>query len=213
MPIAESSRTSLRPAVFLDRDGTVNVEVNYLSRPEQLELLPTVAATIASLNAIDVPVVIVTNQAGIARGIFPESRIPGIHDRLHALLGEQRATVDGMYYCPHHPTEGLIEYRIECECRKPKPGMLKRAAADLGIDLNRSLMIGDRESDLVAGASAGCMTALVTTGYGQETRSAIDLNAVNGIGVFDSVGEAVRAWLNTEKRIHGLVGGDSKLCS
>lgn len=194
MTISHDHSMPLRPAVFMDRDGTVNVEVHYLSEPDQVQLLPTVAETILQLNSSNTPVVVVTNQAGIARGFFPESQLELVHNRLHELLIEHRAKVDGVYYCPHHPSEGIGEYRIECECRKPKPGMLKQAAADLWIDLTRSLMIGDRESDLAAGANAGCVTALVKTGYGLETSTSIDLKQVNGIGVFESVREAVLAW-------------------
>ena len=187
---------SLRPAVFLDRDGTVNVEINYLSQPEQLELLPTVADTIAMLNSRRIAVVVVTNQAGIARGYFPEHRLDAVHLQLGRLLAEQNAKLDGIYYCPHHPTAGLGVYKSVCECRKPMPGMLIRAAQELGLDLSRSLMIGDRESDLQAGASAGCETALVRTGYGEETSATIDLTKLRGIGVFHTMADAVQAWLD-----------------
>ena len=186
----------LRPAVFLDRDGTVNVEVHYLSDPDQVELLPKVAETISMLNARGIPVVVVTNQAGIARGYFEERQLSEIHQRLFELLGRQNAKLDGVYFCPHHPTEGLGDYRVACGCRKPQPGMLMRASLDLGIDLGRSLMIGDREGDLQAGATAGCQTALVLTGYGQETMAAIDLGKVRGLGAFSTVADAVNAWMN-----------------
>ncbi len=185
----------MRPAVFFDRDGTVNVEVHYLSRPEQLELLPTVAQTITMLNSQGIAAVVVTNQAGIARGYFPEHRLEAVHLRLHELLAEENAKLDGVYYCPHHPTAGLGAYRKACECRKPSPGMLMAAARDLNLDLTRSLMIGDRDSDLQAGANAGCQTGLVLTGYGQETSAAINLHKVHGIGIFPTVADAVRAWL------------------
>ena len=185
-----------RPAVFLDRDGTVNVEVHYLSQPEQIELLPTVSETISMLNSRGIPVVIVTNQAGVARGYFPEHRLIAIHDHLRRILAEKNACIDGVYYCPHHPSAGLGEYRKVCDCRKPMPGMLKRAASELAIDLTRSLLIGDRESDLQAGSNAGCQTALVTTGYGVETSAAIDLKSVGGIGIFPTVADAVTEWLN-----------------
>ena len=185
-----------RPAVFLDRDGTVNVEVHYLSEPRQLELLPTVAETISTLNAQGIAVVVVTNQAGVARGYFPEHRLDEIHQRLKQILAEQNAKIDGVYYCPHHPTAGLGKYQKQCDCRKPMPGMLQQAARELNLDLSRSLMIGDRDSDLEAGANAGCLTALVRTGYGEVTSAAIDLTAVRAIGVFATVAEAVQAWMD-----------------
>lgn len=188
---------NLRPAVFLDRDGTVNVEVHYLSQPEQLELLPTIAEAIGRLNVMGIAVVVVTNQAGIARGYFPEHRLQVIHDRLRQMLATSGARIDGIYYCPHHPTSGLGSYKVDCDCRKPKAGMLNQAARDLRIDLSRSLMIGDRETDLQAGKNAGCQTALVLTGYGPETSATINMNSVDGIGVFETVGSAVEAWLKT----------------
>jgi D-glycero-D-manno-heptose 1,7-bisphosphate phosphatase len=194
--VIEYHSNSLRPAVFLDRDGTVNVEVHYLSQPDQLELLPTVSETISMLNTRGIAVVVVTNQAGIARGYFPEHRLVAVHDHLIQMLSARNATLDGIYYCPHHPTAGLGTYRISCDCRKPMPGMLTRAAAELGLDLTRSVMIGDRKSDLEAGANAGCQTALVLTGYGKETSAAITLDSLRGIGIFHSVAEAVNAWLD-----------------
>jgi D-glycero-D-manno-heptose 1,7-bisphosphate phosphatase len=187
----DMSETAKRPAVFLDRDGTVNAEVHYLSQPEQIELLPTVSETISLLNSRGIPVVIVTNQAGVARGYFPEHSLIAIHDHLCQVLAKKNARVDGIYYCPHHPSAGLGTFRKVCDCRKPLPGMLTRAAGELSIDLTRSLMIGDRESDLQAGAHAGCQTALVTTGYGQETSAAIDLKSVRGIGIFPTIADAV----------------------
>lgn len=192
----ESQSRVDRPAVFLDRDGTVNVEVHYLSRPEQVELLPTVAETIAILNARQIPVIVVTNQAGIGRGYFPEEQLGAIHERLNGMLASQNAHIDGIYYCPHHPSEGLGKYKATCRCRKPLPGMLELAAREHGIDLARSLMIGDRESDLQAGTNAGCRSALVRTGYGQETSAMVDLRKVNAIGVFDTIAAAVAAWLD-----------------
>ena len=192
----DTATTMKRPAVFLDRDGTVNVEVHYLSQPEQIELLPTVSETISLLKSRGIPVVIVTNPAGIARGYFPEPRLIAIHDHLRRILAEKNARIDGIYYCPHHPIAGLGEYRKVCDCRKPMPGMLTRAASDLAIDLAGSLLIGDRESDLQAGANAGCQTALVTTGYGIETSAAIDLKSVRAIGIFPTVADAVTEWLN-----------------
>lgn len=187
----------LRPAVFLDRDGTIIKEKNYLSRPEEVELEPTAANSIARLNALGIAVIVVTNQAGIARGYFPESSIAEVHSKLDELLAEFGARIDRYEYCPHHPTEGLGDYRIDCACRKPKSGMLTRAAAALAVDLTRSLMIGDRPSDLEAGESAGCRFALVRTGYG----SSVDItsNATSPLyhGTFANLAEAIDAWLTS----------------
>lgn len=181
--------------MFLDRDGTVIAEKHFLSRPDEVELLPTAAETIARLNRLGIAVVIVTNQAGIARGYFTESCIPEIHARLDELLAGFGAKVQRYEYCPHHPTEGLGDYKIDCECRKPRPGMLLRAAKALGIDTARSLMVGDRLGDLEAGANAGCQSALVRTGYGQSVALDFDSAALRFLGAYACLGEAVDAWL------------------
>jgi D-glycero-D-manno-heptose 1,7-bisphosphate phosphatase len=157
-------RTS--PAVFLDRDGVLIEEVNYLSEVGQVRLLPGAAEAVASLNLARVPVVVVTNQAGVARGYFPEERVGEVHDFLAALLAQRGARVDRYYHCPHHPDAKVERYRVACECRKPKPGMLRRAEAEMGLDLTRSYLVGDNVSDLAAGGAAGCKTVLVRTGYG-----------------------------------------------
>jgi len=189
-------QVALSPGVFLDRDGTVIEEKHYLSRPEDVVLLPTVGQTIARLNSQGIAVVVVTNQAGIARGYFPESRLAEIHARLDELLAQEGAVINRYDYCPHHPVEGLGEYRIDCECRKPKPGMLTRSASPLKIDLSRSLMVGDRLGDLQAGANAGCHSALVRTGYGTSMELDFDPVALRFLGAFATLGDAVDKWNN-----------------
>jgi D-glycero-D-manno-heptose 1,7-bisphosphate phosphatase len=158
-----------RRAVFLDRDGTINEEVNYLSRPEQLRLLPNAAEGIKLLRAKGFLAIIVTNQSGVARGYFSEQRVLEIHQDLQALLAKAGAAIDGFYYCPHHPQVGYAPYRRECECRKPKPGMLLRAAKDFRLDLAQCFVAGDKVIDILPGIEVGCRTVLVLTGYGQET--------------------------------------------
>ena len=194
--MSNGSMSSRRPGVFLDRDGTVIEEKHYLCEPADVELLPTAGETIARLNQLGIPVAIVTNQAGIARGYFPESRIPEVHARLDELLAPHGAAIDRYEYCPHHPVEGIGSYKIDCNCRKPKPGMLTSAATELNIDLTRSLMIGDRLGDIEAGAAAGCQSALVRTGYGASVTISGDTTPPRFLGVFSTVGEAVEAWLN-----------------
>lgn len=162
-----------REAVFLDRDGTLIEEVHYLSEPDQVRLIPGAADAVRKLNDAGVLVIVVTNQAGVARGYFPESRVAAVHERLSALLEECGAKIDAFYYCPHHPTEGIGAYRVACDCRKPKPGMLLTAARDFDIDLARSWMIGDKPGDAEAGAAAGCRTILVRTGHGKELPNAV----------------------------------------
>jgi D-glycero-D-manno-heptose 1,7-bisphosphate phosphatase len=155
-----------RPAVFIDRDGTLTEEVGYVNHPSRLHLLPRAAEAIRRLNGAGVAAVVVTNQAGIARGYFSESVLHAVNDALVVQLGRAGARLDGLYACVHHPSEGEAPYRAQCECRKPKPGLLRRAAAELGLDLARSTMIGDKASDLVPARAVGAGAVLVLTGYG-----------------------------------------------
>ncbi len=150
-----------RPAVFLDRDGTINVEVNYLHRVADFKLIEGVAEAIARLNGAGLPVIVVTNQAGIARGLYDEAALERLHIHLQEELARHAAHVDAFYYCPHHP-----DFTGACPCRKPAPGMLLDAARDHHIDLRRSWLVGDAAGDLHAGRAAGCRTILVRTGYG-----------------------------------------------
>jgi D-glycero-D-manno-heptose 1,7-bisphosphate phosphatase len=156
-----------RPAVFIDRDGTLTEEVGYVNHPARLMLLPRAGEAIRRLNAAGVAAVVVTNQAGVARGYFSESVLHAVNESLRAQLARVGARLDGLYACLHHPSEGEDPYRVQCECRKPKPGLLLRAAAELGLDLARSTMIGDKASDLVPARRVGANAVLVLTGYGR----------------------------------------------
>ncbi len=145
-------------AVFVDRDGTLIEDPGYLSDPAGVRLLPGAAEAIASLKQAGYKIVVVTNQSGVARGLFTERTLEEIHMELRRLLAEQNAALDGIYYCPHHP-EGIVRgYIRESEERKPSPGMLLRAARELDIDLSASWMVGDSEADVEAGRRAGCRT-------------------------------------------------------
>ena len=159
--------TTGRPAVFLDRDGTINEQMGYVNHLSRFQLLPGVARAIRSLNEAGLPVVVVTNQSGLARGYFPESLLEAVHAELHRLLAREGAHLDGLYICPHHPEAREERFRLDCDCRKPRTGLLERAAAELGLDLGRSYMVGDRWSDLRCGAAVGATTVLVLTGYGR----------------------------------------------
>ena len=156
-----------RPAVFIDRDGTLTDEVGYVNHPSRLRLLPRSAEAVRRLNAAGVAAVVVTNQAGIARGYFSEKLLDEVHDVLRAQLAAAGARLDGLYACVHHPSEGEPPYRARCDCRKPQPGLLVRAAAELGLDLTRSTMVGDKASDLVPARTVGAGAVLVLTGYGR----------------------------------------------
>ena len=153
-------------AVFMDRDGTINEEVGYLSRMDQLKIYPHAAEAIRLINASDMKAVVTSNQSGIARGYFTEEFVRSVHDRINELLQAEGARVDGFYFCPHHPVYGIGIYKQDCECRKPKPGLLLRAAAEMNIDLMNSYMIGDMLKDIEAGKKAGARGILVKTGYG-----------------------------------------------
>lgn len=152
-------------AVFLDRDGTVNRYVGFLRDIDEMELLPGAAEAIRKINQSGYLAILVTNQPVIARGEVTVEQLQEIHNKLETLLGCEGAYLDAIYYCPHHPDKGYAgevpELKIDCDCRKPKPGMLLKAAEDYNIDLASSWMVGDRESDIRAGAAAGCRTALV----------------------------------------------------
>jgi D-glycero-D-manno-heptose 1,7-bisphosphate phosphatase len=156
-----------RRAIFMDRDGTVCEEVGYVNHVDRIRLLPRSAAAIKAANDAGFQTVVVTNQAGVARGYFAESLVDDVHDRMREMLAEGGARLDGIYYCPHHPEVGPPPYRRECRCRKPRPGMLERARDEMGIDLHASYMVGDSAKDLGAGHRAGTTNVLVLTGYGK----------------------------------------------
>ena len=161
-----TSNTEPRPAVFLDRDGTINQERNYLHRIEEFELLPGVPQALKTLQDASFLLVVVSNQSGVARGYFSLEDVRRINDHMSRQLARYEVILDGIYICPHHPTAGIGEFLQDCNCRKGRPGMLLQAAQDLNIDLQRSYMIGDKLSDIQAGNAAGCSSLLVRTGYG-----------------------------------------------
>lgn len=157
----------MSPALLLDRDGTVCVEVGYVNHVSRLALLPHAAEAIRRARAAGYRCVLVTNQAGVARGYFPEPLVRAAHERLQALLAAEGTALDGIYYCPHHPTAGEPPYRQACDCRKPLTGLALRAARDLDLDLAASVVIGDKISDVVMARGIGARGLLVRTGYGR----------------------------------------------
>jgi D-glycero-D-manno-heptose 1,7-bisphosphate phosphatase len=166
-------------SVFLDRDGVINEEVDLLHRADQLRLIPGSAEAISLFNAAGLPVVVVTNQPVVARGLCTEDDIRAIHDELERQLAGLGARVDAIEFCPHHPNADLPAYRVACECRKPRPGMILRAAARLGLDPSRGVMVGDRTADLAAARAAGCVAVLVRTGYaGADGQNAVEPDLV-----------------------------------
>jgi len=155
-------------AVFMDRDGTINVEVQYLSQVKDFQFIPGVPWALKCLKNAGFLLVVVTNQSGIGRGYYDEAALDTLHSHMHADLASFGASIDACYFCPHHPEHATGDYRKECGCRKPLPGMLQQAALDLDIDLAASFMIGDKLADVEAGIAAGCTSLLVLTGYGRS---------------------------------------------
>jgi D-glycero-D-manno-heptose 1,7-bisphosphate phosphatase len=187
----------LNRGVFFDRDGTINEEVCYLSHEDQLKLIDGTAEAIKSLKKAGFKIIIFSNQAGVARGYFSEQTLNRIHQVMADMLRAQGAHLDAIYYCPHHPTAGIGFYRMDCDCRKPKPGMLERAARELKIDLSRSFVVGDKISDLEAGYAVGCRGVLVRTGYGLQAEKKFSNYKFQPHHVAANIFEAAR-WILTQ---------------
>jgi D-glycero-D-manno-heptose 1,7-bisphosphate phosphatase len=151
----------------MDRDGCLIEEMGYINHPSRVRLLPRTPAAVARLNRAGIAAVMATNQAGIARDYFSEETLEAVNAEVERQLADHGANLDALYVCTHHPTAGQAPYRDACGCRKPKPGLLLRAAAEMNLDLSRSVMIGDKPSDVAAGQAAGVSTVLVLTGYGR----------------------------------------------
>jgi len=183
-----------QPAVFMDRDGTINEEVGYLDRLEKLVIYPQTFDAVRKINENGMKSVVITNQSGVARGYFTEDLVLEVHRRIQDSLRERGAHIDAFFYCPHHPTEGKAPYRIVCSCRKPEAGILIAAAKDMGINLEQSYMIGDTLKDIEAGAKAGAKGILVRTGYGEEQEKELVCSPVRPSYIADDILEAVE-WI------------------
>jgi D-glycero-D-manno-heptose 1,7-bisphosphate phosphatase len=153
-------QVTLRPAVFLDRDGTIAEEVGYLNHASRFRMFPFAAKAIRQLNEAGLLAIVVTNQSGVGRGYFPDSLVHTVHERMTQELSEQGARLDAIYYCTHVSSDA-------CDCRKPKTGMLERAAREHALDLKRSFVVGDRHGDIVLAENAGARSVLVRSGYGE----------------------------------------------
>jgi len=186
--------TGLRPAVFLDRDGTLNEDVSFLDRLSELRLFPWSADAIRLLNRAGFCTVVTTNQSGVGRGLIPEPFIRTVHDEIDSRLARAGARIDRYFYCPHHPDKGLGSYRQACECRKPRPGMILTAAREMGLDLTRSVMVGDRRMDVASGHAAGVRAVLVRTGVGAAEERALADGEERPDAILDNLMEAV-GWI------------------
>jgi len=156
----------MKPAIFMDRDGTLSHEVGYVNHLSRFRLYPWSVEAVRLANAGGFLAVVVTNQAGVARGYYPESLVHEIHAQMRSDMEKGGARLDGIYVCLHHPSVGEPPYRQDCGCRKPRPGLLRQAEADLQVDLRRSWMVGDRPNDMEVAWNAGARAALVRSGYG-----------------------------------------------
>jgi D-glycero-D-manno-heptose 1,7-bisphosphate phosphatase len=193
------------PAVFLDRDGTMIEDVGYLDRLDQIAFFPWTIDAVRALNRAGLPVVVITNQSGIARGYFTEAFVDETHRAITARLQAGGARVDAYYYCPHHPRGAIEGYAIRCDCRKPGPGLIERAARDLGLDPARSFMVGDKWLDVGAARAVGARGILVRTGFGaaEETRPHPDLTPD---AVVDNLAAAVSWILMNPPPIRSAIG-------
>ena len=193
---------NLQKAIFLDRDGTINQSCGFIKTVDEFELIPGVASAIKRMNEAGFLVIVITNQAVVARGETTFEGLEEIHNKMETLLGKEGAYLDAIYYCPHHPHKGyegeIPELKIDCDCRKPKPGMLLKAAEDFHVDLRNSYMVGDSENDILAGKAAGCKTILISNSnpnFSQDTSVDSLSEAVDYILV-DSVNHKVEVWDN-----------------
>lgn len=187
--IEEKNLSNKQKAVFLDRDGTINIYKGFLRNIDEFELIPGVAGAIKKINMSGYLAIVVTNQPVIARGEVTFDELEQIHNKMETELGREGAYLDGIFFCPHHPHKGYIgevaEYKIECECRKPKPGMLLKAAEEFNIDLSQSFMIGDGQNDIKAGLAAGCKSILIdSSGKNQKDYDFGQMDIVNSVDEF-----------------------------
>jgi D-glycero-D-manno-heptose 1,7-bisphosphate phosphatase len=159
---------TLNKAVFLDRDGTIIEDTGYISAPEEVKFIPGAIEAVKKLNQAGYKVIIISNQSGVARGILNEAMLQSIDKTMHRKILNGGAHIDGSYYCPHHPEHGVYPYRQYCECRKPHPGLIKKATREHEIDLSKSFMVGDKATDIETGKRAGVKTLFVLSGRGAE---------------------------------------------
>ena len=183
-------------ACFLDRDGVLVEEVNYLGSPEQVNIFPESIRALQLLKDNNYKVIVVTNQAGVARGFFTEDSISEVHKEIDRQLTKYKLNIDHYYYCPHHPDGTVKKYAIDCNCRKPMPGMILQAVKDYDIDISKSFLVGDKVSDLMAAENSGCSAILVETGHGKEHKK----NALEkSFSVFANIEQAVLYFFNKDK--------------
>jgi D-glycero-D-manno-heptose 1,7-bisphosphate phosphatase len=196
-----------RRAVFLDRDGTINEDVGYPGRYDQVRIYPYSFEAVRKLNAAGLAVVVITNQSGVGRGFFTEDALRVLHDSLREAFLAAGARIDAVYYCPHFPGSSSPAYDIDCACRKPFPGMAIRAREELGLDLEGSYLVGDKVEDVRFGLNAGTRTILVLTGYGEASRDSLRREGVEPAHIASDLGKAVD-WILERERERERGGGE-----
>ena len=196
----------MEKVIFLDRDGTINEEVEYLHRPSDLKILRGVISALHRFKALGFRLVIVTNQAGVARGYYGEEDVKALHCYLNRLLAEEGAQIDRFFYCPHHPVHGLGQYRIACHCRKPETGMFEMAEKEFPIDKAHSYLIGDTLSDMEAGERYGVRTVLIGTGYGKGIYERLEDGGEKKKSLFDFYAETMEMAVNWILEQEGKTG-------
>jgi len=180
----------INKTVFLDRDGTINKEVNYLYKPNDLVLIDGVIEAIRIFHDLNYKVIVITNQAGVAKGYYSEHDVENLHQHLEGILKAKGTYIDAFYYCPHHPEGTVKEYKSECKCRKPHIGMIEQAVKDFDIDLSESIIVGDKEIDVQTGKNAGIgnkgtgKCILVRSGYILDERTTVADAIYNNLGEF-----------------------------
>ncbi|MCE5284533.1 MAG: D-glycero-beta-D-manno-heptose 1,7-bisphosphate 7-phosphatase [Pelosinus sp.] len=182
-----------KTAVFLDRDGTINIDKGYFYRPEECEFEEGSIEAIGLLNQAGYKVFVISNQAGIALGHFNEAQVDELHNWIQAELLKHVAHIDGFYYCPHHAKLGIGQYKTTCDCRKPAPGLLVKAAKEWNIDLANSYMVGDHNSDVEAGRAAGVQSIFVRTGHGSHEEAFVAAEVPRAANLYEAVKKYILA--------------------
>jgi D,D-heptose 1,7-bisphosphate phosphatase len=190
----------MKKCIFLDRDGNINVEKDYLHKVEDFEFIAGAKESIKIFNDLGYLVVVVTNQSGVARGYYDESSVKNLHDYLQSEVESIGGHIDGFYFCPHHPEKGIGKYKLDCNCRKPKPGMFLQAKEDLDIDFSKSIMVGDKISDVGAGKKLGMRSILVKTGHGEKEVEKLDFPCE----IYEDLGSFAERLIEESKKDHKI---------
>ncbi len=192
-----------KKAVFLDRDGTINVDTGYPSDYGQIEIYPRSYEAVRLLNKAGLAVIVLTNQSGVGRGLLTEEDLKLIHEKMQASFEKEKATLDAFYYCPHYELSSVPRYRLDCNCRKPNPGLALRAAVDFGLELAQSYMVGDKVEDIILALNIKASPVLVLTGYGRESLAKLGAADIKPAHIAEDILEAAVWILQQEGKAAG----------